>query len=473
MKRGLIIFFLFSMGHFQLIGQSILSNKQRIYLGNQVEILINQLQKNRPDQNSVTRELNAFSSSFRGDITDLPNFIYPGILVDSLRDSTSLSQYYCQQNFEVEALYRQAYDFLKERDGIYEEFSSDVGKASLPSRTDSVPGQSHVDFFIKTNYQFSEVLYSEIKSRAWISYSSYEDSIADVKISNIELRTTDFYYLRRRPMDFEFALSPFSNLERVQFQLFNDQVFKGPLNANQFGVSISLMSNILQKKTGANSRLKSGFEFTYYSQELAVSEYQANYIATDIDNDDFIRTVTGQSIIEKSDLLYLTVPIHYHFNPIEYKRIVPRLFAGISISVPVLFQSSISGTFDYEGYYPQFEFAPQEDVEALQIALETNMSSESLNYSLRRFAIFLDFGIDILRIAKDDKGLFGLGLFIKVPVNNFITQSQDEILTDHSENIAGLNNYTNSSFMTPIGIRFIYQIPKIRKINLKEVCPKK
>lgn len=447
MKRFLIIipFIVFT-------NLSFAQNPESFRYINQIELLIYQLQLSRPQITSSSRERDEFLKLF-DNTSSIENYIFPELVGNR---NFCLNTFYEPLNF-----YKEAFHFMRKRNGGYIEFTTDVGKASLPERFTGY-GTS-VNMTVKSFYSLGkDTLFSELKSVVNISLTSNNNfNEKRAKISSIKLKEKDVYLKKWRNFAPEFHLSLFQNSGRPSFSLFDNQFFTEQDFSNELGIKFEA---IIGKK------IHWGIGVGYYQQTLNVGRYGLSSTEFDPENEEFIRTISGNNLVESSQIFYVSVPIYYDFTPISNRKNF-SFEIGVNSLIPVMSKFTGEGQFNYEAYYPQLNFAPEEEIPELGILFNENVQNSNIDYRTSP-TVFIHGGITYDEILKIGSWGLGLGFYINIPLNNIISRSSENPLTTNSEMFSGINNFTQSNFITPMGIKFNWTLPKFKKIKLAELCLK-
>jgi hypothetical protein len=103
-----------------------------------------------------------------------------------------------------------------------------------------------------------------------------------------------------------------------------------------------------------NLGLITGIEYSLFSSELSLSNYDNSFNTTDADNETFEKRITGSGITEIQNITFLKVPVKLSLRMLPGSRIGLFLNGGINVVLPINSTYEASGTFSYSGYYPAY-----------------------------------------------------------------------------------------------------------------------
>jgi hypothetical protein len=103
-----------------------------------------------------------------------------------------------------------------------------------------------------------------------------------------------------------------------------------------------------------NLGLISGIEYSLFSSELSLANYNNSFNTTDADNETFEKRVNGSGITETQNITFLKVPVKLSLRILPGNRIGFFINGGINVVLPLNSTYEGSGTFSYSGYYPAY-----------------------------------------------------------------------------------------------------------------------
>lgn len=98
-----------------------------------------------------------------------------------------------------------------------------------------------------------------------------------------------------------------------------------------------------------------GLGVSSYQSEIAISEYDHSFeeLLTDIDDDQYKGSIQLDDIREKTQLIYLDVPVYVEMGRANTGRLSWYARLGVKVSYPLSYNYMSDGTQSLSGYYPE------------------------------------------------------------------------------------------------------------------------
>lgn len=97
-----------------------------------------------------------------------------------------------------------------------------------------------------------------------------------------------------------------------------------------------------------------GLGYSSYKSDLTLNTNMAEVEATDIDDDNYLRKMDLDNVVEKLNLSYLDIPIFIEIGNPNIDKIGFYGRVGVKVSFPLSASFKPSGIASYSGYYPEY-----------------------------------------------------------------------------------------------------------------------
>ncbi|MCF6214389.1 MAG: hypothetical protein L3J45_10245 [Flavobacteriaceae bacterium] len=191
-----------------------------------------------------------------------------------------------------------------------------------------------------------------------------------------------------------------------------------------------------------------------YISEFKLNNYINEYESNDLDNEKYVRIVSSDEIIENEEISYIDFQLG-----IQYRFLTNKVKPFFSISgiysKPSKSKYIGSGTFNYQGYYPQYNLTLY-NLEQYNFAENKDISYWSELNVKSNFSINSELGIEIFLSESLN---FILGIYYRKGLTNISNYEPSYILSDSPDNYTGIMNAsantTTGSFGVSIGFNII------------------
>ncbi|MEZ5198054.1 MAG: outer membrane beta-barrel protein [Bacteroidales bacterium] len=97
-----------------------------------------------------------------------------------------------------------------------------------------------------------------------------------------------------------------------------------------------------------------GLGYSSYVSELTLNTSKAEVMAIDIDNDNYLRKMDLNNVVEKLNLSYLDIPIFIEIGNPNIDKLGLYGRVGVKVSFPLSASFKPAGIASYSGYYPDY-----------------------------------------------------------------------------------------------------------------------
>jgi hypothetical protein len=220
-----------------------------------------------------------------------------------------------------------------------------------------------------------------------------------------------------------------------------------------------------------------GLNYSSYNTQLNLDSYQDNLDETDQDNEKYELRVSGSEVAEIQNINVMGIPFYMNIR-IPFKTNFGFFAqAGINVAIPLKNSYITSGTFTYEGYFPEYNVLLKDLPEyGFSTGVKTETSGD-LQIKPRINFVVASVGFDYMihnRMQLSVAALFNKSLESiseYIPSENFQLSTGQNQLNSMME---GSSNVILQSFGLNIGLRYFLRDPtkrnikQIKKRNLKE-----
>ncbi len=122
--------------------------------------------------------------------------------------------------------------------------------------------------------------------------------------------------------------------------------------SNQPGNSVNF-SVVYRQPVFSGISILFGIGNSVYSSSFTLNNYYAEYKSIDADNEEYLRMVSSDIVIEEEEMSFVNFQLGLQYR-LPKGKLKPYISTSIVYALP--FKSSFTGygTFDYQGYYPQY-----------------------------------------------------------------------------------------------------------------------
>lgn len=455
MKSNRLIILICFFAVFSVRGQDRekLNTEQEISLLNEVDDLIFDYQDFRPGSQFSRPD---FVKLFAPGVT-VPVDIFPIPFGD---DS------YCSDvMLSPNDYHTQATAFMLNHSGKYLYFTYDLGLVGSRINVQNRETYLEINQAVKysgENLNYGGPLTSVAKIRLTIGYRMSGNRAYDVRIKKVDLvqEPNHGIDLKQNARSGVVSLRGFSVLNEPQINI-SDEFFWGFRSKFSVGSSLEF---ILPFK----DHWKIGLGFARYHEVFQVDSTLQSQGDVDVDGDNYIRNSFSDSLQERLNLNFLTLSLRYKL-PLENDRIDISIGLLAAAYLPLPGSIKPEGTFDYFGYYPQFNTTIRNN-EELNFYDQQPVSDISSSYDTPTVNVFLDFEFTYYFKQYDNNSAWGVGVFGALPVNKLIRKNAAQSLSMDRDSYNGiLNEMNDSRIRVPVGISIRYKLPKVLKNRLKPV----
>lgn len=143
------------------------------------------------------------------------------------------------------------------------------------------------------------------------------------------------------------------SLNGLSTNISNEKIFSSsPLvnkKGNSFNASLDL-GYFFSRIAGINI----GIGYGSYVSEFSIDTISVKYQATDSEDENYEMQIIGKSIIENQKISFLSFPVCINLRFPVSKKLGFFLKGGVNIDIPITKTYNGSGTFTYNGYYPEY-----------------------------------------------------------------------------------------------------------------------
>jgi hypothetical protein len=225
----------------------------------------------------------------------------------------------------------------------------------------------------------------------WIAVL-FDKTLKNFKIYSIDVKPSepDIYIPKEdKGNALEFFVSPSSTRINHDLSAYTDDFSGNSAFKIHFGLRYR------QPITGGLNILL-GVRHSSFSGNFVLSNYSNEYPSVDADNEEYTRIVNSPQINETQNLSYLDFQFGLQYRVPDAEKVKFYFSASTLYSIVLKSEYTASGTFSYEGYYPQY------NITLFDLENYNFPSNKALNYS------------DELKTTSNISVLFGLGMEIKV-----------------------------------------------------------
>ena len=175
-----------------------------------------------------------------------------------------------------------------------------------------------------------------------------------------------------------------------------------------------------------------GLGYQNFKSELTLDDYSSTLSSIDNEGDNFIMEISGNSISDKQSLGLLTIPVSVQLKVPVSSKLFLFVQPGICVSIPVLKKSSTTGTFTYNGYYPDYNVTL---TDLPQYGFASNYQSTDENKLPTSRMILLSQTRAGITYSLNYKLSLSAGLSYLKSLSNVVENTEDELLTTSMDDL--------------------------------------